>query len=156
MTLHFAYGSNMSRALMATRCRDAQALGIATLAGWRFVINREGYGSVAPRPGGVAYGVLWRLTPRDRVTLDVWENIAAGLYRAKILPVLAGSRRQLALVYLARPSGVGLAKPGYMEIVTAAAREWKFPADYVTSLEDWLPGRTLGSGARKLGEFGWM
>ena len=31
MTLHFAYGSNMSRALMGARCPDATALGVATL-----------------------------------------------------------------------------------------------------------------------------
>ena len=49
MTLHFAYGSNMSRALMAARCRGAEAVGIAVLAGWRFVINPEGFGSIAPR-----------------------------------------------------------------------------------------------------------
>ena len=51
MTLHFAYGSNMSRALMAARCQGAAAVGIAVLSGWRFVINPEGFGSIAPRPG---------------------------------------------------------------------------------------------------------
>ena len=49
MTLHFAYGSNMSRALMGARCRGAEAVGIAVLSGWRFVINPEGFGSIAPR-----------------------------------------------------------------------------------------------------------
>ena len=39
MTLHFAYGSNMSRALRGARCRGAEAIGTATLSGWRFVIN---------------------------------------------------------------------------------------------------------------------
>ncbi len=32
MTLHFAYGSNMSRALMRARCPRREALGVATLA----------------------------------------------------------------------------------------------------------------------------
>jgi hypothetical protein len=35
----------MSRALMSGRCPGAQALGTATLSGWRFVINPEGFGS---------------------------------------------------------------------------------------------------------------
>ena len=39
MTLHFAYGSNMSRALMQARCPRAEAIGTATLSGWRFLIN---------------------------------------------------------------------------------------------------------------------
>ena len=50
MTLHFAYGSNMSRALMRARCPSAEALGVATLAGWRFVISPTAR-LVAPRPG---------------------------------------------------------------------------------------------------------
>ena len=54
MTLHFAYGSNMSRVLMAARCRGAEAIGIAVLSGWRFVINPEGFGSIAPRPGYIS------------------------------------------------------------------------------------------------------
>ena len=52
MTLHFAYGSNMSRALMGARCPGAMALGVATLAGWRFVINPDGVGSIAPPQAG--------------------------------------------------------------------------------------------------------
>jgi hypothetical protein len=36
VTLHFAYGSNMSRALMVPRCPSAVELGTAVLAGYRF------------------------------------------------------------------------------------------------------------------------
>src|SRR5712692_6714218 len=57
MTLHFAYGSNMSRTLMHARCPQAKALGVATLPGWRFVITPDGVGSIAPRPGALLYGV---------------------------------------------------------------------------------------------------
>ena len=48
------------------------------------------------------HGVLWRLTPRDRVGLDAWENIAGGSYRAANLPMRRAGRRQMSLVYLAR------------------------------------------------------
>jgi hypothetical protein len=41
-----------------------------------------------------------------------------------------------------------------MELVTAAAREWDLPAAYIRSLERGLVQRPVGSGARKLGEFG--
>src|SRR5258708_5865543 len=80
MTLHFAYGSNMSRALMESRCRDARALGVATLPGWRFVINREGYGSIAPRAGGLVYGVLWRLSVRDLAAINAYESVSTDFY----------------------------------------------------------------------------
>ena len=75
MTLHFAYGSNMSRVLMNARCPGATALGVATLAGWRFVINPDGVGSIAPHPGALLRGVLWRVTLRDLVTLNAYESV---------------------------------------------------------------------------------
>ena len=78
--------------------------------------------------------MLWRLTPRDRVTLDLWENIAGGLYRAETLPVRYGGGRCAALVYVARPRPEGRPKPGYMELVVAAARALELPPDYIASL----------------------
>jgi hypothetical protein len=157
MTLHFAYGANMSRAVMGRHAHAARPLGIAGLAGHRFIITTDGYGSVEPVPAGQVYGVLWRLTPRDRVTLDAWENVEAGLYRTATLPVRYDDGRKLALIYLARPRGEGRAKavpkPGYIELVVAAAREWELPAPYIRSLQAWGTVRPLGSGGRKIGEF---
>src|SRR5262249_17884584 len=87
MTLHFAYGANMSRAVMRRHAREARALGVAVLPDHRFVIGADGYASVEPARARQVYGVLWRITPRDRVTLDAWENVEGGLYRAETLPV---------------------------------------------------------------------
>ena len=152
MTLHFAYGANMSRAIMKRHARDAEPLGVAELSGHRFVISGDGYASVEPSPAQAVHGVVWRITPRDRVTLDVWENVAAGLYRAATVPVRLGGELMPALVYFARPRGEGRPKPGYIELVVAAAREWQLPAPYVRSLEAWAVRHPLGAGNRKLGD----
>jgi hypothetical protein len=141
--LHFAYGSNMHRAVMRKHAPGAVPLGVACLQGYRFVITADGYASVAPHPSGCVHGLVWRLTARDRVTLDLWENLAGGLYRAEMLPVIAAGRRRRALVYVARPRPRGVARPGYMEIVVQAARECELPADYVASLQRWVPKRPL-------------
>jgi AIG2-like family len=153
--LHFAYGANMSRAVMRKHAPAAEPIGAALLANYRFVITADGYASVEPMRAASVHGVLWRLTARDRVGLDAWEGIAGGLYRAETLPVQQAGRRQTALIYLARPGGIGRAKSGYMELVVAAAREWELPSEYVASLQQWLAARSAGAGARKLGEFGW-
>jgi hypothetical protein len=97
---------------------------------------------------------LWRIGPRDRVTLDAWENLGGGLYRAQTLPVRCAGRRVPALVYLARPSGQGRPKPGYVELVIAAAHEWRLPHAYIGTLERWSAPRPFGSAIRKLGEVG--
>jgi hypothetical protein len=148
--LHFAYGSNMHRAVMREHAPGAVALGAARLDGYRFIITADGYASVAPYRRGCVFGRLWRLTARDRVTLDRWENIAAGLYCAVVLPVVAAGKRRRALVYVARVRPLGVPRPGYMEIIVQAARECKFPAPYVASLQHWVPKQASAAGHRSL------
>lgn len=154
--LHFAYGSNMHQAVMRKHAPCAHPVGTARLADYRFVITADGYASIEPARGAAVYGILWRLAPRDRVTLDLWENIASGLYRAEMMKVRATGYHCPALVYLARPQKSGEPKSGYMEIVIAAARAWQLPADYIDSLERWLPKHPTRSGQRKLGDLAWM
>jgi cation transport regulator ChaC len=154
MTLHFAYGSNMSRAHMRARCPGASALGTATLAGWRFVINPDGYGSVAPQSGGVVHGVLWRLTPRDLAAVNAYENVAGGLYVRRTMPVQHEGRREPALVYIAKRSGEGTPRPGYIDVVVDAARDWGLPEAYIRGLMRWSPSAWKGARMKDTGEVG--
>ena len=152
-TLHFAYGANMSRAVMRKYAPGARAVGPAELAGHRFVITADGYGSVEPAPAQTVHGVLWRITPRDRVLLDAWENVGGGLYRGQMLAVRGAAGLVAALVYFARPGGEGRPKPGYVELVVAAAREWDLPQSYIRVLQGWTSTRPAGPDARKIGAF---
>jgi cation transport regulator ChaC len=151
MTLYFAYGSNMSRALMRHRCPKASALGNAALEGHRFFIGCEGWGSAAPSAGETVHGVLWRLTPRDVAALNAYELLHKGLYEVRYLPVRQGARRLAAMVYLLRRREPGRPKPGYMETIAAAAREWQLPEDYIGTLTRWKRARFAGIGAGKMG-----
>lgn len=154
MTLHFAYGSNMSRPHMRARCPGATALGTATLKGWRFIINPDGYGSIAPQPGGIVHGVLWRLGARDLAAINAYENIAGGLYGRRMLPVLHEGKRQTSLVYIAARQGEGSPRPGYIALVVAAAHDWALPEPYIRSLMRWSPSAWKGAHARDTGEIG--
>jgi gamma-glutamylcyclotransferase (GGCT)/AIG2-like uncharacterized protein YtfP len=153
MTLHFAYGSNMSRALMRRRCPGARGLGPARLNGWRFVITRDGYASIVPESGAVVHGVVWSLTPRDLGALNAYESLDRRLYVRRVLPVLIGARRRAALVYVAPGRAAGRPQPGYQELVVAAAREWGLPKTYVATLERLVPGfcGTLGVATGEMG-----
>jgi hypothetical protein len=154
VTLHFSYGSNMSRALMSVRCPGAPALGIATLTGWRFVVVRAGFGSIAPQPGGHVHGVLWRLGPRDLAAINAYECLDSGLYVRRRLPVQFGSGRIGALVYIALWRGDGTPRPGYINVVVEAARGWGLPEDYVRSLRRWSPSGWRGARTKGSGELG--
>jgi gamma-glutamylcyclotransferase (GGCT)/AIG2-like uncharacterized protein YtfP len=137
MLLHFAYGSNMDRALMRAHCPSAKPFGPATLDNHRFVIAVCGYASVQPRAGSVVFGILWRLTPRDVAALDRHESVATGLYDREMLSVRAREGRTTALTYVARARGAGRPQPGYLELVLAAARVWQLPEGYIGDLARW-------------------
>ncbi len=154
MTLHFAYGLNMSRKLMRRRCPQARPLGPARLIGFRFVISRDGFASVVPAAGAVVHGVLWRLSPRDRMALDVFENVAGGLYRRRFLPVRQDGRCRTALVYVARGRGGGRPRPGYQARVVEAAGDWRLPCRYVASLARTAGTRFHGAVPAETGEAG--
>jgi gamma-glutamylcyclotransferase (GGCT)/AIG2-like uncharacterized protein YtfP len=141
MTLHFAYGSNMSRALMRPRCPSAREVGVATLDGFRFIVTADGYASAVRAPGERVHGLVWRLTPRDLAALNAYESLDQGLYRAVTLPVRVGAARASALVYLGRSRAPGVPRPGYLACVLAAARELDLPATYVDDLARWAAPR---------------
>ena len=154
MTLYFAYGANMNRVLMRRHCPGAKEIGTAALAGCRFIITTDGYASIVPSRGGKVYGVLWRLTVRDLAALNAYESLASGLYSKLTLPVRRAGRRMAAVVYVARARNAGRPKPGYLDEILAATREWGMPAPYVRSLQRWSPTRWRGARALESGELG--
>jgi gamma-glutamylcyclotransferase (GGCT)/AIG2-like uncharacterized protein YtfP len=135
--LHFAYGSNMSAALMRRRCPGARLEGSACLPDYRFIIMRSGYASVVPAPGCCVHGLLWRVTPRDVAALNAYENLDGGLYRAVTMAVVSHRRRRSALVYIGCNRVCGRPRSGYLDIVIEAARDAGFPPPYLRGLARW-------------------
>jgi gamma-glutamylcyclotransferase (GGCT)/AIG2-like uncharacterized protein YtfP len=154
MTLHFAYGANMDRAGMARRCPSAASVGIAALEGYRFLVTVDGYANVVPAAGESVHGVLWRLKPRDLAALNTFESLDSGLYRRAMLPVRTGEGRVNALVYVGRSVRTGRPRPGYLDVVIAAARDWNLPPDYVAGLERMQPGGWRAARAVEAREIG--
>jgi cation transport regulator ChaC len=152
MTVYFAYGSNMQRSAMKRRCPGAHALGPGMLSGYRFFVGLDGWGSVAPSAGNTVYGVLWRLTPRDIAALHAYELLHQGLYQVRYLTVRHDARRIRAMIYILRQRGHGIPRPGYVEMIAAAARSWKLPEPYVRSVERWSASRWTGARVIDAGE----
>ncbi len=152
MTLYFAYGSNMARGAMMARCPTARALGPAQLVGYQFFVGVDGWGSVSRKPGSSVHGVLWKLAPRDIAALHAYELLHRGLYDVRHLPVRFGSKHRRAMIYLLRRRHPGQPKPGYVEMIGAAARAWKLPEPYIRSVERWSVSRFTGARIIDVGE----
>jgi len=147
--LHFAYGANMDRMVMLRHARDAVPIGVACLSDHRFIITADGYASVERARATSVHGVLWRLTPHDRVTLDIWESVSSRKYRAATMAVRQGGCLRPAVVYLGRSSGTGRPQPGYMELVVAAARAWDLPHYHLAWLQRWVRLRPVSTDTRQ-------
>jgi gamma-glutamylcyclotransferase (GGCT)/AIG2-like uncharacterized protein YtfP len=150
MTLHFAYGSNMSRPHMRALCPGARAIGTTTLVGWRFIIACDGFASLIRQPGSRVHGVLWELSTRDVAAINAYENVQSGLYLRHRLRVRL-KLSSAVLVYIARRGGTGTPRPGYMHQVLEAARDWRLPQPYIRSIARWAPSGWRGARAREVG-----
>jgi gamma-glutamylcyclotransferase (GGCT)/AIG2-like uncharacterized protein YtfP len=131
----------MDVSAMARRCPASRPLGIARLARHRFGILEAGYATVLRDPAATVHGLLYELALADVPALDRYEDIARGLYRKVVQPVLRKEGSPVrALVYIgAGPSG-GQPRPGYMESVIAAAQTAGLPATYLAFLAHFAAG----------------
>ncbi|KAI9771232.1 MAG: hypothetical protein M1839_002853 [Geoglossum umbratile] len=84
--LYFGFGSNMWLDQMKRRCPDSLYLGIATLKGWKWIINQRGYANVVPSEDDTVYGVVYELRGSDEKTLDRCEG-APYVYTKQVYPI---------------------------------------------------------------------
>ncbi len=129
---------------MARRCPASRPLGLARLARHRFALLQSGYATVVRDPRSTVHGILYDLALADLPALDRYEDIARGLYRKIMQPVLRQQGGPVqALVYV----GIGPLgdepRPGYMDGVIAAAKAAGLPANYIAFLSQFAAGSRM-------------
>jgi gamma-glutamylcyclotransferase (GGCT)/AIG2-like uncharacterized protein YtfP len=143
--LYFAYGSNMASHQMLARCPGAHCLGPGELPGWRFFINRRGTASICPDLRSTVHGVIWRIGPEHRTTLDHHEGIRLGNYLRREIRFLSHGARYRGFTYVGVHLQQGRAIRAYLEgVILPAARDHGLPRDYVDELASWLPRYPVG------------
>lgn len=155
MDLTFAYGSNMNiedlrdwlEAQGFSRA-DVAPLGVAVLKDFRLVWNYfstsrgGGAANVEPFPKSSLYGLLLEVTPAGLEALDKKEGhpkyYSRGSSRMKISLVEGGDRD--AWVYIANhekcSSSPVLPKRQYLSLILDAAKQHRFPKQYVVELQN--------------------
>ena len=139
MPLYFAYGSNMDRNAMASRCPASRAVGTARLPRHRFFISGDGYASVRRDPRAEVWGLLWDLALADVPSLDRYENVSGRLYAKITQTVLTPAGPRRALLYVGRSGEPGQPRPSYLEEVLAAAHAAGLSERYCGEIAAWMP-----------------
>ena len=144
---YFAYGSNIAKEQMASRCPGSQLAGRAHLLGHSFLISERGVASVAPARDCITQGLLWTITPDDERALDRFEGVAKGHCVKKLVAVHAADSNEAveALIYVASNNSPGIPWPGYLEKIIPAACECGFPPEYVAELKSWMAAKKVQS-----------
>ena len=142
--LYFAYGSNLHRAGMQARCPAAVPLGRASLADHALVFRL--WADVAPRAGGRVAGGLWQVTPACAAALDDYEDVAGGLYRRLLLPVLPEgfAAPVQALVYRMAAAHEAPPEPDYLAVIVAGCRDFSIDAGPVLAAARVQGGSPVG------------
>lgn len=122
--LYFAYGSNLHRAGMLSRCPAAVPLGRALLPDHALVFRL--WADVVPRPGSVVAGGLWHITADCEAALDTYEDVESGLYRRLMVPVRpeGGAGPVEALLYRMLARHEAPPEPDYLAVIREGCRDF--------------------------------
>lgn len=143
-TIYFAYGSNLFREQMKTRCPMAEPVRAAKLDGYRLAFvgfsKQWGGGVASVKPCGKSsvQGALYKLTESDEMALDRYEGVPGGFYVKEFMKIDGEN----ALVYVCTHN---LEKPPsrlYLETIRKGYFDWGLSlADmqFVKTMEDLEP-----------------
>jgi hypothetical protein len=142
--LYFAYGSNMSERRLRQRVPSAEKISVATLPGHQLVFHkksekdRSGKCDAYPTLGSndVVIGVLFKLDPLEKLSLDSAEGLGVGYEARTIGVVLDEGSIYEAFAYFAICIDPSL-RPyhWYKEHVLRGAVENRFPERYIRSIQ---------------------
>ena len=133
---YFAYGANMHEATFRNR-RGIQPLECrsGSIKGYRLRFNLDGRprgrsapANLHPDPEAEVWGVLYRITRRDLVRLDLTEGVPGQGYRHVIVDVEHADGRVQALTYMAQgKESDGKPSLRYITLIREGARAHRLP-----------------------------
>jgi gamma-glutamylcyclotransferase len=130
--LYFAYGSNLWRRQIVSRCPDHREIGAGLLSGWRWIITTRGYASIVVSEIDYVFGTVYELSEADVRSLDHFEGVAQGTYRKEMITIAVEGRGLNCLVYIDHITAEGKPKEEYITRINNGIRDARFPDEYVT------------------------
>jgi gamma-glutamylcyclotransferase (GGCT)/AIG2-like uncharacterized protein YtfP len=145
---YFAYGSNMSAAVMLAVAPGHRFLGAARLQGHRLAFTRRsirtgsGVADMVADPGAEIWGALYEVPHGELEAVDRKEGVGFAYARTDVLVYSLEGHALTAIAYaVAAKEPVEIAPSAdYLNGIVRAAAERSLPEDYVRSLHALLPG----------------
>lgn len=128
---YIAYGSNLSREQMAHRCPDAAIAGTAILYGWQLLFRN--HATVELNAAKNTPVLIWEISPRDEVRLDLYEGYPSYYYKkeleVELFPQNGGDAVQVTAMVYIMADGHRLHEPSpfYYKVLADGYRDFHFP-----------------------------
>ena len=135
---YLAYGSNMSTEQMAIRCPRAKVIGTGVLKDWRLMFKGVAplsYATIEKWEGYQVPFVLWELTRRNEMRLDLYEGYPGHYHKDYIEAEVNGEKYQAMFYAKDASEAVDICDTHYY-VVLAEAYE-KFGFDMSILKEAW-------------------
>jgi len=138
---YFAFGANMSSAVLRRRGIVVLSREAGRLRGHRLVFDLAGipwvepaFASIVPDSAHDVYGVLYRLAPDQLKRINSYEGAGYSFIEVEVEGERSGIQRSSACQTRRPTSGL---KPSrrYLRILSEGARENDLPASYICELE---------------------
>ena len=129
---YFAYGSNLSKEQVATRCPESEYVISGKLLDYAWLIATRGYASVRPSQDNFVLGEIFSLSEQDIAYLDVYESVAEGMYEKITLNIKTAKGTFDCLVYIAADNKPGKTQTEYIARINAGINSANLPNDYVS------------------------
>lgn len=126
---YLAYGSNLDKAIMKNRCREAKFLGTGILEGYRLLFKGEEptvYATIEQWEGFSVPYVLWEISAVDEKNLDKEAKYPQRYGKAEINITYNGETVKAMYYAQAETERVGQPMTHYVDVLEAAYRKYKF------------------------------
>jgi gamma-glutamylcyclotransferase len=153
---YFAYGSNMSPAVLTDIAPSAQVIGIGRLDDYRLAFTRRstrwnaGVADVAECQTFTLYGVLYAIRTDELEKLDRKEGVPKAYQRAGIDVMVDGVLTHAMTYVVVKPQSNEIQPhPDYLKQIIDGARERKLPSpylDFLSYLEEQFTAGTRDEG----------
>ena len=133
---YFAYGSNLSKDQMLSRCPDSVPFAKAILLDYEltFKANRRGRGvaDVIPSPGRRVVGALYEVSKSDLKKLDRFEGHPY-IYERQEVTVISNLQKVDAIIYVMKPEFLPkVPNEDYYKRILTGYYDWGLTEDHLS------------------------
>ena len=100
--LYVAYGSNLNKEQMMSRCTESSVFGTAVIPNYRLLFRR-GVLTIEPANGCEVPVAVWSVTGGDIASLDRYEGYPTLYYKKEFILPCSDGKRHRVFAYLMHP-----------------------------------------------------